>query len=116
MSSLHDLRCIWQTWVNPACAVYGDIYPVCEIAQCSGSSDDSTSSEDSSEEPAMTTTTAEDLDPSATGDDLPELTSVTESVDVPSACEAMTGKFTDCVAETPGFAELPYISQAPCYW
>lgn len=99
---------------------YAQIYPLCAAsARCSGratSSSDDTTSAVNTRTTAETTTTEESLNPTATNSDLPELTSATESLDLPTACENMFGMFTDCVADTPGFSTLPYRSQAPCYW
>jgi hypothetical protein len=111
--------CCLGLYTDALTPAYASIYPLCAAsARCSGSSGDDTTSAGNTRTrtTAETSTTEESIDPTATNSDLPELTSATESLDLPTACENMFGMFTDCVADTPGFSTLPYRSQAPCYW
>ena len=112
--------CCLGLYTDALTPAYASIYPLCAAsARCSGratSSGDDTTSAVNTRPTSLTTSTEESINPTATNSDLPELTSATESLDLPTACENMFGMFTDCVADTPGFSTLPYRSQAPCYW
>merc|ERR1712000_682614 len=86
---------------------YGLIYTVCQTEDCGGGGINT------NDEDGMTTVTA-----AVSETDIGVLTSFTSSDVLPtaaSACWDMLDMFDVCIQETPGFADMPFASQAPCY-
>jgi hypothetical protein len=98
---------------------YGVIWPLCSAqAECSSSASGTRSSE--AEE--TSTESDDDLEATATAtftdltDILPTATSAGNDEDIPTGCFSMATLVESCAAQTTGFLELEYISQAPCFW
>lgn len=102
---------------------YGSIYPLCSLQTACSSATDSSSTDDGGDDddeesgssgPSITATGSGEINPSATNTDIEELTSGMVT-DVPTACLSVFGAFSSCTRATPGFENMPYIEQAPCY-